>query len=242
MNPFPLLLALLPGDPFVRHTLPGGAELAVLELPEAPGESVFVALPHGLLCDRPGAAQEAHLLEHFLIRGSEPDGLEVDGLRINGETSGATLRLEVLAPAERWREALARPARWLATRSASAEVLAREQQRIGAEEAGTTAGGFTHKWALAAWSQVVAGGLERAAVHGDPAGARIEALAARAEELARLGPGARIVAAGPATAAEVLELVRKEYAARLRAPAAAPAPKVAPACKAFRASWDLAAE
>jgi len=242
MNPFPLLLALLPTDPFVRHALPGGAELLVLEAPGAPGESIFVALPHGLLDDLPGAAQESHLLEHFLIRGAEQDGLLVDGLRINGETNGATLRLEVLAPAERWRDALARPARWLATRTASAEVLAREQQRIGAEELSTASGGFTHKWALAAWSQVVAGGLERAAVHGDPAGAKLDGLGARAEELARLGPGARIVAAGPAKADEVLELVRKEYAASLRPPAAAPAPKVAPECKAYRASWDLAGE
>ncbi len=242
MNPFPLLLALGLGDPFVRYPLPGGAELLVLEAPGAPGESVFVSLPHGLLDDRPGAAQESHLLEHFLIRGSEPDGLSVDGLAINGETGGGSLRLEVLAPAERWRDALVRPARWLAVRTLGDEVLAREQQRIGEEEASTARGGFTHKWALAAWSQVVAGGLERAAVHGDPLAARVQALGLRAEELARLGPGARIVAAGPAKAAEVLELVQREYAACLRAPAAEPALKSKAECKSYSAHWDLPAE
>src|ERR1043165_210925 len=116
MLPLFLALASLASDPFVRHALPGGAEVCVLELPNAPGTSVFVILPFGLAGDEAGHAQGAHLLEHLLIRGVDPNGLEVEGLRINGETGAATLRLEVLAPAEKWREALARPARWLASR------------------------------------------------------------------------------------------------------------------------------
>ncbi len=231
-------------DPFVRSSLPGGAELCVLEAPAAPGAAVFVMLPCGLLHDRPAHAQEAHLLEHFLIRGVDPGGFEVDTLRINGETDGATLRLEVLAPAERWRDALARPARWLATRELDEPQLVLERQRIAAEEQSTTSGGFTHKWALAAWSQVIAGGAARAAVHADAQQESAADLGARAAQVARLGRGARIVVAGPLHAAEVRELVLQEYARAFATgqPEASPA-AVAPRARAsVKAGWDLAAE
>lgn len=236
--------ALGGSDPFVRSSLPGGAELCVLEAPAAPGASVFVMLPCGLLHDRPAHAQEAHLLEHFLIRGVDPEGFQVDTLRINGETDGATLRLEVLAPAEHWRDALGRPARWLATRELGEGQLALERQRIAAEEESTTRGGFTHKWALAAWSQVIAGGAARAAVHADAQQQGAADLGARAAQLARLGRGARIVVAGPLHASEVRELVLQEYARAFATEPSETSPAAtAPRARAsVKAGWDLAAE
>ena len=231
-------------DPFERRTLSNGVQLCVLRV-DAPRQAIFTFLPIGLYDDRPGEAQFSHLIEHMLIRGTDPDGLEVGGIRINGETTGDALRLETIGPVETWRDAAARHPRWLLERTFEADVLEREKGRIEGEERGTAANSATGKWAQAAWSQIVRADLEHAAVHGDVAEADVEGLRAAVAARVHLGAGVRIVASGPVTLDELARALEQGFAS---APEAVPASAAAGALESpahlFRpglreASWDL---
>ena len=154
-------------DPFSRFGLPGGTRLMVLQVSDAPRQSTFTFLPLGLLHDDSGRAQYSHLVEHMLIRGTDPDNLSAPGMTFNGETTGDALRVETNATLEQWEASLDRHLEWLELEAVSAEVLEREKGRIAQEEASTVENGFTHKWAEAAWNQVVRHGRSHAAVHAD---------------------------------------------------------------------------
>lgn len=204
-------------DPFERFELENGVRLAVMHVPDAPRQTTFTFLPHGLVADPAGRAQFAHLAEHMLIRSTDPDSLSVPGIDINGETSALALRMETYAEPGAWRESIRRHARWLDARAFDADVLEREKERIAGEERTTTAGGFTHKWAEAAWGQIVRGGRDHAAVHGDVAGATVEDVAAWVEARIGLGLGVLIASVGPVDANELRDALDAELAEVVRA-------------------------
>ena len=200
-----------------RYEVAGGVPLAVLYVPDAPRETTFTLLPLGLSADDAGRAQFSHLVEHMLIRATDPDSLRVDGIEINGETTTGALRMDTYAELEQWRAALARHVAWLGTRTFDASVLAREKRRIAGEEASTVPRGHSHKWAAAAWNQVVNHGAAHAAVHGDVAGATLEELRDYVQDHVHIDARVRIFAAGPiepdqvrAALAELFEAVEVE--------------------------------
>lgn len=237
-----LLLTSGAEDPFIRLELPNGVTAAILHVEGAPRQSFFTFLPLGLYGDGAHRAQFAHVAEHLLIRSTDPDSLQADGFEINGETTGSSLRLDTYATPGNWRESLARHARWVAAREVDAEVLEREKQRITGELEGTVPNGYTHKWAMAAWSQIAGAGLEHAAVRGDVEGATAEAVE---RYLAERMPGARrihVVAAGPVSAEE-LSAALEETFGELSAGRAArnPASGTSLPTGDRRATWDLEA-
>ncbi len=238
----PLLLpAPEPEDPFVRLELPNGVTAAILFVEDAPKQSFFTFLPLGLYADGAHRAQFAHVAEHMLIRSTDPDSLQAEGFEINGETTGSSLRLDTYAEPGKWRESLERHAGWVACRKVDAEVLEREKQRIAGELEGTVPRGYTHKWAMAAWSQIAGAGLEHAAVRGNVDGASVEEVAAYLKE--RM-PGARqvhVVAAGPIAPEKVATALERNFG---KLPAGPAAKQVKPEAEALvrgdlRATWDL---
>ena len=154
-------------DPFARFELPGGVQLMVLHMADAPRQTTFTFLPLGLLHDDAEHAQYAHLVEHMLIRSTDPNNLSAPGMTFNGETTGDALRVETYAEVDHWEASLDRHLSWLDLEQVSAEVLEREKGRIAQEEASTVQGGYTHKWAEAAWNQVIRHGQSHAAVHAN---------------------------------------------------------------------------
>lgn len=200
---------------FERFQLENGVRVALLEVPGAARQSTFTFLPLGLLHDAAGRAQYAHLVEHMLIRSTDPDSesLEVDGVRINGETGGALLRLETLAEPAKWREALERHALWLAAEDFDAAVLEREKGRIVREEEGTVANKATAKWALAAWNQIVVHEASHAAVHGDVQSATLSELSAYVKSHVQIGAGLLVVSVGPVDVGEVRGAIEESLGA-----------------------------
>ena len=183
--------------------LENGIRATVIRIDGAPREALFTLLPLGLALDDARRAQHSHLLEHLVIRTTDPEGLSAPGLLFNGETQGTTLRLETLAEPARWREALARHERWLAARSFDAAILEREKTSALSEVETTVPRGFTHKWALAAWGQVARHGEAHAAVRGDVLRATVGDMEAYAKRHVGPGPGVRFVAVGPVAAGEI---------------------------------------
>ena len=129
-----------------RFALANGITVTAVHAAQAPKQVVFTTLPLGLLLDGPGESQFSHLLEHMMIRSTDPVGLEVDGVTFNGETMNTSLRLETFCAPERIADALDRHVRWLATRHVDQRTLEQEKELIALEETNTVAGGYTHKW------------------------------------------------------------------------------------------------
>ena len=235
---------------WVHSTLPGGARLSVLHAPDALRQSTFLFAPLGLCADPPHCAQFAHLVEHMLIRAVDPGNkMDIGGIALNGETGLASMRLETIAPPDQWRTAVTRPVHWFAARSFDQETLTNEKRKIAMEERNTTANGFTHKWAGAAWNQVINHGLQHAKVHGDVAAADLTALRTYVDQHVRWGPGIRIYSVGPASADSVHEAVAaaiEEYVSdsvrtepEAHRPPSSPEDAKPPADR--TATWDLPA-
>jgi hypothetical protein len=210
-----LLLSLLPQDrtapvpPWRSERLTNGLRIHVARIASAKRFAVLSFLPVGLDGDPIGRAQFAHLAEHMMIRSTDKSRLQVGGMALNGETTSRVMRLESFAPPAKWKGALTRHARWLTARTFDAATLAREKVKIEGEERGTVPRGYNHKWATAAWSQLVRG-ADHAAVHGDVAGATVEQIQRYIADRVRLDQ-AQIFVTGPVDEREILAALRAEF-------------------------------
>jgi hypothetical protein len=193
------------GEPFVEWKAEGCPRFSVLEVKDAPRESFFAFLPCGLLADDAGQAQFAHVMEHMLIRSTEKSGLADGAIQFNGETGDITLRLDVDAPPKLAGDALRKLFGWLSTTEVDGDQLTAEKKNIALEIENTSRGGFTHKWALAAWNQVARLGQDHANVRGDVERATVDQVEAAIDEHVDLSK-VRIVAAGPLSLKQIQEL------------------------------------
>jgi predicted Zn-dependent peptidase len=210
-----LLLSLLPQDratpepPWRTERLDNGVRIHVAGIASAKRFAVLSFLPVGLDGDPIGRAQFAHLAEHMMIRSTDKSRLQVGAMALNGETTSRVMRLESFAPPEQWKGALTRHARWLTARTFDAATLTREKVKIEGEERGTVHRGYNHKWATAAWSQLVRG-TDHAAVHGDVAGATVEQIQRYIADRVRLDQ-AQIFVTGPVDARQIFAALRAEF-------------------------------
>jgi hypothetical protein len=154
-----------------RLQLENGIRVVIVHAPDAPRQAIFTFLPLTMANDEAGRAQWSHLLEHMLIRSTDPIGLSAEGVQFNGETTHTYLRLETFSEPAKWTEALRRHFNWLTAKSFDAGVLEREKANIAMEERGTAERGYTSKFALAAWHQAFHHGAQHASVHEDVSGA-----------------------------------------------------------------------
>ena len=182
-----------------------GIEVSLLEVEDAETQSFFTLIPLSLVADEAGHAQYSHLVEHMLIRATDPESLLVDGLRLNGETTSLCMRLESIGPADKWRESLGKHAAWLAASEFDADTLEREKLMVAGEENSTVRSGYTGKWADVAWNQVVRHGRKHAAVHDDVASATVEDLTEYVIRNVPISSAVRLVGVGPIPADEVWE-------------------------------------
>lgn len=243
------LPVLLPGDdeladPFTRYELANGVRLAVFHVPDATLQATFTLLPFGLRDDPRGRAQLAHVVEHMLIRSTDPTGFGDGELRLNGETTATAVRLESMAPPGRWKEALGRHARWLSATSFEPDVLEREKESALAELLTTVPSGFTGKWAEAAWAQVALFGATSVAVRGDVERLDVDDVAESVRARVPIGPEVEIVCSGPIEPADVLAEAQRSIGGLERREASAErAEQRDPyALGDVDATWDLAAK
>jgi hypothetical protein len=225
-------------------SLDNGIRVTSLHAPLASQQIVFTMLPMGLLTDDAQRTQFSHLTEHLMVRSTDPEGVEADGIVFNGETTALVLRLETMAPPERWMEGLTRQVKWLSTRAVEVDLLEREKQNIALEEANTASGGHTHKWALAAWNQVLRHGLLDVKLHGDIASATVKQASAALMDV-RVGERVHVVSIGPLPVDEVRAGLEQTFGTLPGEAWVAPVPSLPP--DAIRevgqhiARWDLPA-
>ena len=198
-------------------TLTNGVAVTVIHAPGAERQSVFTMLPHGLSADSAGKAQWAHLLEHLAIRSTDPLSLHPPGMEFNGETSAEAMRLDAYVDPEKFDETLARQVAWLTEwrtlEKAIPETLEREKGVIAQEMENTVRSGYAHKWADAAWAQVVFHGATHARVSGDVMDATVEELQAWRAAHPTAFAGLRVVTVGPLDAEEAFEKIEAAFGA-----------------------------
>lgn len=230
---------------FHRFQLPCSIRIVLVHAPQAKRQTIFTFMPLTLVNDDADRAQWAHLLEHMILRTTDADGLEADGVIFNGETTHNALRLETFAQPAHWKEALARHAKWITAREFTPQSLAQEKPHIAEEEQNTAARGSTNKFALAAWSQALMYGRARVNVHEDVQRATIEQVAeyARSHVASRVDDSMMIASIGPIPVAEVRAELERLLADVKPAPPASPQPATAPASQPanqpLHITWDL---
>lgn len=227
MGPLLLLALLLPSvvaqqaappempagswDAWREHTLPNGIPVTLVHAPLAEQQAVFTFLPLGFLDDPEGRPQFAHLIEHVLLRSTDP-APDPGGLLVNGETMGLTMRLEAFAPADRWREAVQRHAAWLSLDALPPGLLPAEKMALATELDTTVRAGYGHKWALAAWNEVVRHGARHVPVAAAVQQSTQEQVLDYLRERLRPGPAVRVVAVGPTSPDELLAGIEEAFA------------------------------
>jgi predicted Zn-dependent peptidase len=183
--------------------LDNGIRVALVNAPHAAHQVVFTILPWGLLDDEAGQLQRSHLAEHILVHSADPtsDVPEVNGVLRNGETMSLSMRLETFAKPDDWRAGLERHARWLSVGQSDSELLSRilerERGAVRAEVANSSASGFSHKWAVASWNQVVRHGASDVSISGDVNSVEWGPLFADLSRRVRSGTGVQMVSVGP---------------------------------------------
>lgn len=224
-----------------RRQLENGVRLLIVHVPDAPKQAMFTFLPLGLAYDPPHRSQWSHLIEHMLIRSTDPRSLQPDGMMLNGETMPDLMRLETIAEPDRWRESIERHLKWITARDFDAETFAREKVNIGAEESNTAARQATHKFAVAAWNQVIRHGLDHAAVHGDIAAADINEFTTFVRDALPIDATVLIATVGPADPEAVMALIRSRFGTTpsVESRRGGPQPAADALARHSSATWDL---
>lgn len=224
-----------------RFGLANGVQVVIAHVPDAPNQTIYTFLPRTLVNDDANRAQWSHLLEHLIIRTTDPLELSAPGIVLNGETTHTYMRLETFATPDQWKAALERHATWLANRQFDPETLNREKGQIELEERNTAQGGFTSKFAMAAWNQIVRQHLKHAKVHGDVAGAELKEVQAYAQAKLPIDETVTIATIGPTPIEEAKKEIERTVGAlemrhmKSHAEAAANTDLAGT----FRATWDF---
>ena len=230
-------------------TLDNGVTISTLWAPDAPLQHTITFLPHGLLDDGPGHTQRSHFVEHLILRHTDPDGLFGDGFELNGETTTRSIHLDTYAEPRAWRTTLERHATWLQPHEVTEAILMQEQEAVAQEVLGLAAVGSSHKWADAAWVQVVRFGAEHVDVVGDVRACTAREATTALAAITGVRPGVHVAVVGPlppnvvrAAVDEILGAVpalpRTEASPEAGAELA-PDPDAVRAPGARRATWDL---
>jgi hypothetical protein len=221
--------------------LESGVRLLAARVADATHQSFFVFFPLHLANDAADRAQFSHLIEHHLVRMTDP-GLTWNGDRaINGETTDSTMRLDATLIADDWREGVERVAAWLGEPAFNKHIHDRELAMIAQEEAAVVPRGYTHKFALAAWNQIVRHGRAHAAVHGDIQRASFDDAREYATRYLPLDERVMVATVGPVDIDEVFAVIRAKLA-EMPARRIAPPPASVPVDRmtaSHEGTWDL---
>ncbi len=223
---------------FERFALKNDVRVVHAHVPDAERQATFVFLPLGLAHDGANQAQWSHLLEHMLIRSTDPQPVHDPELGINGETMAGTMRLEAISVPARFAESAAKIADWLGASEVHEETLEREKQMIAQEERSVSINAMTHKFAVAGWAQIVQHGIDHAQVNGDVQQAAAAEVAEAIRRLIPIDGRVLIATIGPAARDEVQRVLEDTIGA-VEPRKVDRVQRSAPSMAAHHATWDL---
>jgi len=152
-----------------RFTLSNGIKVVNLYVEDSTDVVIMSYLPLGLVSDGKAKAQWSHLIEHLTIRTTGP----IDYPTSSAETMFDNMRLEFLGSTDNWTHGLELHTKWLSGLPFSEESLAEELANALSEIDITEQRLATHKWASAAWNQVIRHDETHIAMRGDIQSAKL---------------------------------------------------------------------
>ncbi|MYF99026.1 insulinase family protein [Candidatus Poribacteria bacterium] len=152
-----------------RFTLSNGIKVVNLYVEDSTDVVILSYLPLGLVSDGKAKAQWCHLIEHLTLRTTGPIKYPTS----SAETMSDNMRLEFLGSTDNWTHGLELHTKWLSGLPFSEESLAEELPRALSEIDFTVQRLATHKWASAAWNQVVRHGETDVSMRGDIQSAKL---------------------------------------------------------------------
>ena len=159
----PPILSMDPSPQVSRFKLDNGIRVIYLRQTVVDAFGIFAFLPLGLCQDGKEKTQWSHLLEHLTLNATGPIR---DFRKVNGETGADYLRLDFMGKTEETAEGLKLMSSWLSNPSFSEKSLKVEVSRANSEVEPSSNRLFAHKWAAAAWNQVMLHGLKQVSIHG----------------------------------------------------------------------------
>jgi hypothetical protein len=146
------LLGIAAPPTVTRWTLNNGIRVVVLHFQGSEHCAIFSLLPLGLCADGADCTQWSHLVEHLTLRTTGP----ITDYRVrNAETMPSGMHLDWMGSAAKWKEGLDLQTKWLSGLPFDEQILREEVPKALSEVDSTVPQGFTHKWAFAAWNQIV---------------------------------------------------------------------------------------
>ncbi len=157
---FPHTLQAAPSE-VTRYQLPNGMRVIYLRQNAVDAFGLFAFIPLGLTQDEKDKTQWSHLLEHLILTST---GQIRDFRKVNGETGADYLRLDFMGSMKEADEGLKLMASWLSKTMFTEEALKLETLRANSEVGPSANRLFAHKWATAAWNQVVRHGAKSVSI------------------------------------------------------------------------------
>jgi predicted Zn-dependent peptidase len=216
-------------------TLTNGLRVVSVCFPGSTNAAIFTYLPMGLAGDGPNQAQWAHLVEHLVIRSTQPGDLS----QANAETLPNHMRLDFYGNLGNWKEGLSQQRRWLQGVPFTQASLEAEKPKVAAECDFTARNFATHKFALAAWAQGYRHDQKRAALKQDVARASLADIQAYRDSRLALLSNVVVCIAGGLDSAQTLPVAAA--ALGTIGSRATPAPPVQLHPGRHEMTWDLPA-
>ncbi len=160
-------------DPKVsRFTLSNGIRVVNLHVENAKDVGIFSYLPLGFVGDAKAKTQWSNLIMHLSIRSTGP----IDYRTSNAETMTDNMRFDFIGNTDTWTHGLKLHAKWLSGLPFTAESLAEARPNALAQIEFVEKNLATHKYADAAWHQVVQHGINDIAIRGNIQSAQLSDL------------------------------------------------------------------
>lgn len=225
-----------------RFELANGVRAVVLQVPDAPRQTLLTLLPGDLTTDPEGRAFWSRLVEQSLVRSTNPDGDEEDGISIKSETGPRSTYLETVGRGAALPRMAKKHAAWLATQNVDEETLGLAKRRLMELQADATILGATTNLVVAGWNQAIRHNRDEVRVSGDPRNATSEELSTYLRQIVPVGREVLVATVGPLPVEVVrrtLEETIGSVPARESAPQSAPTFRPTKPNEEVRVKWDL---
>jgi len=228
--------------PMERFELSNGIRVVVVHTPDSPRQSILTLLPVSVADEPADHAMWSQLAEQLMVRSTNPDSDEDNGMTVKGTVGPRSLLLETSGrPATLLRQARTH-AGWLGAQGIQEDTLDRSKARLRAAPSEPATQESKARYTVAGWNQAIRHGKDVIHVLGDPERATLEEARAFVREQVPVGPETLVASIGPIAVEHVKKFLEDNIGsvpARKAAPEGAVAYRPTEPEQEVRVQWDM---
>jgi hypothetical protein len=180
-----------------RIDLANGVRAVVLQVPEAPRQSILTFVPPNVAEDPADRAMWSQLVEQLMVRSTNPDADEDDGVTVKGTVGPRSLMLESSGrPVTLLRQARLH-AKWLEGQGLKQDTLDLAKARLRDAPFDVATQESKARFTIAGWNQAIRHSKDEVRVLGDPQQASLEDATTFLREQIPIGPEVLVATVGP---------------------------------------------